>query len=250
MAYNDLLTLTLIGFSAGSLVGLLSIGGGIIIVPILHILYPAIPIQDIVIISLHQIFFSSLTTYITHRGKQNNENKNILWLTIHFSCLISAAYLLHLLSETFISILFIVFIILSLICRTLNLWHVTMKPFKYYTELMTTICASYGSLVGLGGSLLLYPLLRISNASYTTVLKDCAFSSLTVGLLGVITHDLLFISGVNSEYPWLMTFVITGSSIITARLMSLKTYTLSKHIIDNISFVLSIIIVIIYYYYL
>lgn len=250
MVYNDLLTLIFIGFFSGSLVGLLSIGGGIIIVPMLHILYPDIPIQDIVIISLHQIFFSSLTTYLTHRSKQEHLKKNIYWLLLHFSSLIIAAYILHLFSEVMISILFISFIMLSLILRILNIFEIHIKPFNYYNETMTTISATYGSLIGLGGSLLLYPCLRLSNQPYKKALKECAFSSLTVGLLGVISHDLLFILDINHEFPWLMMIVVTMSSMITARIASLKTYSLSQTIIDNISFILSIIIVITYCCYL
>ena len=33
-----------------------SIGGGLIIVPVLHVMYPEIDYQDIIIISIHQIF--------------------------------------------------------------------------------------------------------------------------------------------------------------------------------------------------
>ena len=250
MVYNDIITLILIGFFSGSLVGFLSIGGGIVIVPMLHILYPDIPIQDIVIISLHQIFFSSLTTYITHRSKQKNTKKNMYWLFLHFSSLVIAAYVLHLLSEGLISILFISFIMISLIIRILNILEIHVKPFNYYNETMTTTCATIGSLIGLGGSLLLYPTLRLSNQPYKKVLKECAFSSLTVGLLGVISHDLLFILDINHEFPWLMMIVVTMSSIITARIASLKTYSLNQTIIDNISFILSVVIIIVYCYYL
>lgn len=250
MAYSDILPLIFIGLLSGSLVGLLSIGGGIIIVPLLHILYPKIPMQDIVIISLHQIFFSSLTSYITHRGRQKTIKKDTYWLAIHFSCLVIAGYFLHYLNESFISLLFVFFIICSLICRLFIMFNKSIQPFNYYNETMTTICATYGSLVGLGGSLLLYPFLRLANVPYYKVLKDCSFSSLTVGLLGVATHDVMFLLNINHTFPWLMMIIITMASIITTRIASIKTYSLSQTIIDNISFVLSIIIVITYCCYL
>lgn len=250
MAYNDILTLTLVGLLSGSLVGLLSIGGGIIIVPVLHILYPNIAMQDIVIISLHQIFISSLITFLTHKGKQNSRKINYVWLVLHFLCLILAAIIIHLIKPKVISYLFMFFIILSLITRIALKFKCSVYKFNFYNEFMTTLCAFYGSLVGLGGSILLYPLLRISNVTYTKALKDCAFSSFTVGLMGVITHDLLYLLNINHYFPWIMMMIIVLTSALTARITSLKTYQLKQKIIDNLSFILSIIVIIVYYYFL
>lgn len=250
MAYSEILTLSSIGLFVGSLVGLLSIGGGLILVPLLHVLYPSIEMQDIVIISLHQILLSSFVTFMTHSGKQPSLFKDYKWLSIHFICLIVAGFLLHFIKAIWISILFIIFVSLSILVRICIHFKITVNQLKHHKLVITTLCASYGSIIGLGGSLLLYPLLRLSNETYTKALKQCALSSFTVGLLGVITQDLIYLLNINHYFPWKIMLIIAITSSVFARLMSLYTYKLDQSIIDNLSFVVSIVVLISYCCYL
>ena len=249
MAFEDLIICLVIGSFTGMCVGLFSIGGGLIIVPVLHVLYPDIAYQDIIIISIHQIFFSSLVSFLTHTKKQSFVPPSRLWLTIHLLALVMVSYLIHLLPSWLLIFVFFVFIILSIIVRCCLFYGSSFKPIKYYTQLSTTLCASIGSMIGLGGSILLYPLLRVSQQNHTIALKNCAWNSFTVGLVGVITHDFLYFFNINKDMPWLMLTVIVLSSISMARVMTLKTYKLSQNFIDQASFLLSVMIIIFYYYF-
>lgn len=249
MVSNEILIAIIIGLCSGSLVGLLSIGGGVIIIPLVHYLYPEIAYNDIIIISIHQIFLSSLITFITHKNIQEKKSINLYWLIIHILCLVCASCLTNYLDSEILVNIFVLFILISIVARCAFYQGITIINTPSIVNLFITTCASIGTLVGLGGSIMLYPLLRMMQQQHPESLKLCALSSLTVGVVGVISHDVIYLFNYNAHIPWDILITICTASILSAKFMALQTYRLSSRTIDNISLIVSILVVIFYYFF-
>ena len=161
----------LLGSGVGFLAGLLGIGGGLIIVPVLSsiLLYLEVLPSDQVVVaaiatSLASILFTSTSSALAH-----HKNGNVPWdlapwimLGVALGALISG-FMAALLPEKVVRIVFAVSVVLIAIKMFLSSKNDAPKerklPNKGVLTVLTTITGGLSAMIGIGGGALLVPLL-------------------------------------------------------------------------------------------
>lgn len=247
----DFISLSLLGMVTGCIVGLLSAGGGMIIFPMLHAMYPDLSSYAIVTVCLNQILFSGFVAYGVHNRIQKTHISSLQHKLIYFVVLIAMTLYIswfHM-NPAFISILFILFLAIGLALRLVMKLGVEL-PFNDKQILLSLIFTSvYGVTVGMGGSLILYPLLRIGQLNPQNALRLCAYNAFAVGLIGAIAHNLSYVFEFHAEpFPWKILCLILITSSVTSFYMTQFTYKLKGRTIDHLSNILIAFIIVFYSY--
>jgi len=194
-----------VGILAGFMSGLFGIGGGIIVTPLLIILYPLISGQKLSIevvtgLSSAQGFFSSLTSYFLHRGKHRPDWGIIKWFALpmalaNFFTSLSAAYF----PESFILFVFGALGLMSLIVTVF-----CKKPIELlcqnrslYLPIVGIFLGVLCGAVGQGGGFIYLPVLI---AMFGLPIKQAISTSAAIGIIGAsgalfgrINGDLSFL---------------------------------------------------------
>ncbi|MEZ9701540.1 sulfite exporter TauE/SafE family protein [Vibrio sp. 10N.261.46.E12] len=190
----------LLGSGVGFLAGLLGIGGGLIIVPVLSsiLLYLEVLPSDQVVVaaiatSLASILFTSTSSALAH-----HKNGNVPWdlapwimLGVALGALVSG-FMAALLPEKVVRIVFAVSVVLIAIKMFLSSKSDAPKerklPNKGVLTVLTTITGGLSAMIGIGGGALLVPLLTFFSVDMKKAIGCASACGIVIALFGSIGY--------------------------------------------------------------
>lgn len=190
----------LLGSGVGFLAGLLGIGGGLVIVPVLSIIllhFEILPAEQVVIAaiatSLASILFTSTSSAIAH-----HKNGNVPWTLapwvmtgVALGALISG-FIAALLPEQIVRLVFAVTVVLIAIKMFVsNKREPSVErdmPNKGVLTIMTTITGGLSAMIGIGGGALLVPLLTFFSVDMKKAIGCASACGIVIALFGSIGY--------------------------------------------------------------
>jgi uncharacterized membrane protein YfcA len=194
-----------LGAIIGFLAGLLGIGGGLIVVPVLVYLLPQLGISNEVIMpmalatSLSTIVITSLSATLAH-----HKNRNIPWditkplmFIVAFGALLGAFIADHLSAQALTSFFAIAVVILaSYMLLSIRLQRYKEMPSKIKLQFISLLTGVVASLMGMAGSVILVPILTY----FGTPLRHCIGIATVCGVMVALFGSLGYIiSGFGNE---------------------------------------------------
>ena len=197
------------GAFAGVLAGLLGVGGGIVIVPVLFFLFQSFgvsPESAMVIAtatSLATIVPTSISSIRSHNRKGNVDFDLLKrWTVFIFFGVLAGSWVVTLVNGTLLTALFGLIATLS----ALNMLFRTGKsalfqklPGHLGQTIMSTCIGFFSAMVGIGGGTLSVPLLTLFNYPAHKAVGTAAAIGLIISLPGALT--LLFLGSTPSDAP-------------------------------------------------
>lgn len=191
----------LLGSGVGFLAGLLGIGGGLIIVPVLSSIllhFEVLPPEQVVITaiatSLASILFTSTSSAIAHHKKGNVPWALAPWVMtgVALGALISG-FMAALLPEQVVRLVFVVSVVLiafkMLYSSTKSDASTERKmPNKGLLTLLTTIIGGLSAMIGIGGGALLVPLLTFFSVDMKKAIGCASACGIVIALFGSIGY--------------------------------------------------------------
>ncbi|ODS04626.1 sulfite exporter TauE/SafE family protein [Vibrio scophthalmi] len=200
----------LLGSGVGFLAGLLGIGGGLVIVPVLSSIllhFSVVPSEQVVVVaiatSLASILFTSTSSAIAH-----HKNGNVPWglapwvmSGVAFGALISG-FMAALLPEQMVRIVFAVSVVLIAIKMFYSSKNETSNerkmPNKGMLTVLTTMTGGLSAMIGIGGGALLVPLLTF----FSLDMKKAIGCASACGIVIAIFGSIGYISSGSSHLLW------------------------------------------------
>ncbi|WP_394248554.1 sulfite exporter TauE/SafE family protein [Vibrio profundi] len=190
----------LLGSGVGFLAGLLGIGGGLVIVPILSSIllhFEVLPTEQVVVAaiatSLASILFTSTSSAIAHHKNGNVPWELAPWIMtgVAFGALISG-FMAALLPEQIVRIVFAV----SVVLIALKMFLSSKKdaptdrkmPNKGLLTVFTTITGGLSAMIGIGGGALLVPLLTFFSLDMKKAIGCASACGIVIALFGSIGY--------------------------------------------------------------
>ncbi|RRS06684.1 sulfite exporter TauE/SafE family protein [Pseudoalteromonas sp. J010] len=186
----------LLGCAVGFLAGLLGIGGGLLIVPILSVIltkFAIIPKEQVVIVavatSLASIIFTS-----TSSAKAHHKNDNVPWhiapwvmLGVAFGAL-GSGFAAVLLPEKIVRIIFVV----SVIGIAMKMAWSSRKPPQStrvmpkgpILSVLTSVTGALSAMIGIGGGALIVPLLTFFSLDMKKAIGCASASGIVIAIFG------------------------------------------------------------------
>lgn len=245
------------GALAGILAGLLGIGGGLFIVPVLLFILPFSGIESdqmmsiCVATSLATIVVTSISSIIAHH-KHQAILWPIFWRLLPGICLgaLVGAFVADIVSQLFLKNLFAVSVILIAIKMLLKIQVNTFTELPGKIILLTTgtFIGSLSSMIGIGGGALTVPILnywKVPMAKAVATSAACGFPIAIAGTLGFIVTglDQTNLPTYSSGFVyWPAVIGITSSSIIFAPLGAKFAHRISASLLSRL-FALFLLIV-------
>ena len=190
----------LLGSVVGFLAGLLGIGGGLVIVPILSIIllhFEVLPTEQVVVAaiatSLASILFTSTASAIAHHKNGNVPWEITPWIMtgVALGALISG-FMAALLPEQIVRIVFAVSVILIALKMFLSSKTDTPSerklPNKGVLTILTTITGGLSAMIGIGGGALLVPLLSFFSVDMKKAIGCASACGIVIALFGSIGY--------------------------------------------------------------
>ncbi len=190
----------LLGSVVGFLAGLLGIGGGLVIVPILSIIllhFEVLPTEQVVVAaiatSLASILFTSTASAIAHHKNGNVPWEITPWIMtgVALGALISG-FMAALLPEQIVRIVFAVSVILIALKMFLSSKTDTPSerklPNKGVLTMLTTITGGLSAMIGIGGGALLVPLLSFFSVDMKKAIGCASACGIIIALFGSIGY--------------------------------------------------------------
>ena len=190
----------LLGSVVGFLAGLLGIGGGLVIVPILSIIllhFKVLPAEQVVVAaiatSLASILFTSSSSAIAHHKNGNVPWELAPWILtgVALGALISG-FLAALLPEHIVRIVFAVSVVLIALKMFLSSKTDTPSertlPNKGVLTTLTTITGGLSAMIGIGGGALLVPLLSFFSVDMKKAIGCASACGIVIALFGSIGY--------------------------------------------------------------
>lgn len=190
----------LLGSVVGFLAGLLGIGGGLVIVPILSIIllhFEVLPAEQVVVAaiatSLASILFTSSSSAIAHHKNGNVPWELAPWILtgVALGALISG-FLAALLPEHIVRIVFAVSVVLIALKMFLSSKTDTPSertlPNKGVLTTLTTITGGLSAMIGIGGGALLVPLLSFFSVDMKKAIGCASACGIVIALFGSIGY--------------------------------------------------------------
>nr|WP_217273569.1 sulfite exporter TauE/SafE family protein [Vibrio coralliilyticus] len=190
----------LLGSGVGFLAGLLGIGGGLVIVPILSIIllhFGVLPSEQVVIAaiatSLASILFTSTSSAIAHHKNGNVPWNLAPWIMtgVALGALISG-FMAALLPEQVVRAVFavsVILIALKMIFSSKNDSENDRKmPSKTFLTVLTTITGGLSAMIGIGGGALLVPLLTFFSVDMKKAIGCASACGIVIALFGSIGY--------------------------------------------------------------
>lgn len=201
---NELLVLmvacALLGSVVGFLAGLLGIGGGLVIVPILSIIllyFNVLPAEQVVVCaiatSLTSILFTSTSSALAHHKNGNVPWQIAPWIMIGvaFGALISG-FLASLLPDKIVRIVFTVSVALiaaKMFFSSKNeSLHQRQLPNKAVLTILTTLTGGLSAMIGIGGGALLVPLLTFFSVDMKKAIGCASACGIVIALFGSVGY--------------------------------------------------------------
>ncbi|MBW8182876.1 sulfite exporter TauE/SafE family protein [Shewanella nanhaiensis] len=191
----------LLGSIVGFLAGLLGIGGGLIIVPVLSAIllhFEVLPPEQVVVAaiatSLASILFTSTSSAIAHHKNGNVPWEIAPWIMtgVGLGALISG-FMAALLPEQIVRLVFAVCVLLI----ALKMFYSSTKtdtpttrkmPNKGLLTLFTTITGGLSAMIGIGGGALLVPLLTYFSIDMKKAIGCASACGIVIALFGSIGY--------------------------------------------------------------
>ncbi|MBW3696716.1 sulfite exporter TauE/SafE family protein [Vibrio sp. T187] len=190
----------LLGSGVGFLAGLLGIGGGLVIVPILSSIllhFEVLPTEQVVVAaiatSLASILFTSTSSAIAHHKNGNVPWELAPWIMtgVAFGALISG-FMAALLPEQIVRMVFAV----SVVLIALKMFLSSKKdaptdremPNKGVLTVFTTITGGLSAMIGIGGGALLVPLLTFFSLDMKKAIGCASACGIVIALFGSIGY--------------------------------------------------------------
>jgi uncharacterized membrane protein YfcA len=182
------------GLSVGFVSSFFGIGGGIITIPMLFTLFPKLPAQAIIPVSLGLIFLNSTTNnYLFYKSKLNPSTKT--YINFFITCVIGASigsYVLYLIDSQMVKNVFGVLLVIVCI-KTLaskeKIQSGKLKEPQVLLGLTGFLGAFISSITGLGGGIIYVPMLLSLiklPIKYISPYSNAAMMFAT--LIGIIPH--------------------------------------------------------------
>lgn len=207
--YATLLALIATGIFAGVLAGLLGVGGGIVIVPVLFFLFQSFgvsPESAMVIAtatSLATIVPTSISSIRSHHQKGNVDFELFArWAGFIFIGVITGSWLVTRVDGTWLTVLFGIVATLSalnMLFRTGKSAAFDQLPNKVGQSFMGTGVGFFSSMVGIGGGTISVPLLTLYNYPAHKAVGTAAAIGLIISLPGALT--MLALGNTPSDAP-------------------------------------------------
>lgn len=197
---TDLLIFTpILGIIAGFLSGLLGIGGGIVIIPVLLYLLPQLPQVDETNVAIIAIATSLFTICITafSSGRSHYKNGNVDWLitrpvilTVGLSAMIASQIAVQLSSAWLTKIFAVLLIILAIL-----MWRGKHDVADDEHEINNTklgfggiLTGTLAAMAGLGGGAILVPYMTFIGVHVRQAIATAAISGVIVAVFGTIGY--------------------------------------------------------------
>ncbi|NMM39309.1 sulfite exporter TauE/SafE family protein [Pseudoalteromonas arctica] len=189
----------LLGSGVGFLAGLLGIGGGLVIVPVLSIIllhFEILPAEQVVIAaiatSLASILFTSTSSAIAHHKNGNVPWELAPWVMtgVALGALISG-FLAALLPENIVRIVFavtVVVIAIKMFFSSKSTPYERGMPNKGLLTILTTITGGISAMIGIGGGALLVPLLTFFSVNMKKAIGCASACGIVIALFGSIGY--------------------------------------------------------------
>lgn len=189
-----------LGSGVGFLAGLLGIGGGLVIVPILSVIllyFEVLPSEQVVIAavatSLASILFTSTSSAIAHHKNGNVPWQLAPWIMtgVALGALVSG-FMAALLPEQVVRWVFAV----SVVLIALKMFYSSKSdqapgrkmPNKGLLTLFTTITGGLSAMIGIGGGALLVPLLTFFSVDMKKAIGCASACGIVIALFGSIGY--------------------------------------------------------------
>lgn len=189
-----------LGSGVGFLAGLLGIGGGLVIVPILSIIllhFGVLPNEQVVIgaiaTSLASILFTSTSSAIAHHKNGNVPWELAPWIMtgVALGALISG-FMAALLPEQVVRIVFAVSVVLIALkmfySSKSNEPTLRKMPTRGVLTTLTTIVGGLSAMIGIGGGALLVPLLNFFSIDMKKAIGCASACGIVIALFGSIGY--------------------------------------------------------------
>ncbi|RTZ17521.1 sulfite exporter TauE/SafE family protein [Vibrio aquaticus] len=190
----------LLGSGVGFLAGLLGIGGGLIIVPILSMIllhFDVLPSDQVVIAaiatSLASILFTSTSSALAHHKNGNVPWDLAPWIMtgVALGALISG-FMAALLPEQVVRMVFAVSVVLIALKMMLSGKGDGNKerkiPNKFALTTLTTITGGLSAMIGIGGGALLVPLLTFFSVDMKKAIGCASACGIVIALFGSVGY--------------------------------------------------------------
>ncbi|MDR8525311.1 sulfite exporter TauE/SafE family protein [Shewanella fidelis] len=202
---NELLLLiiycALLGSGVGFLAGLLGIGGGLVIVPVLSIIlvhFAVLPAEQVVVAaiatSLASILFTSTSSAIAHHKNGNVPWQIAPWIMtgVAIGALISG-FVAALLPEQIVRLVFTLCVLLIALKMfySSNKKHDVSKrglPNKGLLSLLSCITGALSAMIGIGGGALLVPLLTYFKVDIKKAIGCASACGIVIALFGSVGY--------------------------------------------------------------
>lgn len=187
-----------LGAVVGFLAGLLGIGGGLVIVPVLVVLLPAlgvVPPEHAMVVaiatSLASIVITSLSSVHAHH-KRNNVSWNIA-LPVMLGAGVGAlviGYLAHNLSGKMLQLIFgiaVGFLALRMLISRNSAGKAAL-PKTYVLASFSAVMGSFAALLGIGGGALIVPMLNYFSVDMRRAIGCAAASGIAIAVFGTVGY--------------------------------------------------------------
>jgi len=197
------------GIFAGLLAGMLGVGGGIVIVPVLFFLFQALgvsPDSAMVIAtatSLATIVPTSISSIRAHNAKGNVDIILLkAWAPFILVGVLVGSYLVTIVNATFLTLLFGVIATLSAINMLVGKKEAMFNqlPARAGQSVMASCIGLFSSMVGIGGGTLTVPTLTFCNYPAHKAVGTAAAVGLIISLPAALT--LLFVGTAPADAPF------------------------------------------------
>lgn len=197
------------GIFAGLLAGMLGVGGGIVIVPVLYFLFQALGVsaESAMVIatatSLATIVPTSISSIRAHNAKGNVDFPLLkAWAPFIFAGVLMGSYAVTVVNATYLTVLFGVIATLSAINMILGKKDALFGglPGRIGQSIMAACIGLFSSLVGIGGGTLTVPTLTFCNYPAHRAVGTAAAVGLIISLPAAIT--LLFVGDTPADAPF------------------------------------------------
>ncbi|MDA8792390.1 sulfite exporter TauE/SafE family protein [Bacteriovoracaceae bacterium] len=235
-------------FGSGLLVGIISslfgIGGGILLIPALHYLYPNLSSHSIMAISLGTIFINSLVNFYNFRLKKRAPNLNET-LIMGLFCLAGSSLgyyfikdmnpiLLKRIFSAVVALTFIKTIVFTFVFKGQRVTNTVIHSNKSNWKVISFasfLGAFIASITGLGGGILFVPLLIFANFPMVKISPYSNVAMAFATFFGFIPHllfndplmahphdSILFNYGLVGRVYFLVIFFFVLGSFITSKI--------------------------------
>lgn len=190
----------IVGSVVGFLAGLLGIGGGLVIVPILSVIlleFAVLPAEQVVVAavatSLASILFTATSSAIAHHKNGNVPWQLAPWIMagVALGALVSG-FMAALLPEQIVRWVFAVSVVLIALKMFLSSKQATPSerklPNKGLLTLLTTITGGLSAMIGIGGGALLVPLLTFFSIDMKKAIGCASACGIVIALFGSIGY--------------------------------------------------------------